>query len=176
MEKAIIRLLYRKVITAASQEPWEKLVLEDTYKEFLMQMQTINPDKKYFTFGELIHHVPGAGKLHFLVSASVIGYLKQLNGKVPDIINNAGKKFLPFKGYQFEIINSDIRDISKHQIGINFISEPLTWYDTIDNQLLVSVNAGVQDEHGEILTEMFSMQPYLSIYSLKKKSADDTTI
>lgn len=176
MEKAVIRLLYRKIITVASQDPWEKFVFENTYKEFLMQVQTINPDKKHFTFGELIHNVPGAEKLHFLVSASVTGYLKQLNGKVPDIINSIGKRFLPFKGYKFEIINSDTRDRSKHQIGINFISEPLPWYDTIDNQLLVSVNAGAKDEHSEILTEMFSMQPYLSIYSLKKTCTDDTTI
>jgi hypothetical protein len=168
MEKASIRLLYRKVINASSQDQWEKFVFEETYKEFLMQAQTFNADKKYFTFGELIHYVSGAEKLHFLVSASVIGYLKQLYGKMPDIINTLGKRFLPFKNYRFELINSDIRDISKHQIAINFISEPLAWYDTIDNQLLVSADNGKADEHGEILTEMFAMQPFLSIYSLKK--------
>jgi hypothetical protein len=176
MEKAIIRLLYRKIISLSSQDPWEKLVFEDTYKEFLMQSQTLNPEKKYFTFGELIQHVPGAEKLNFLVSASVVGYLKQLNGKVPDVISNIGKRFLPFNGYQFEIINSDTRDKAKHQIAVNFISEPLTWYDTVNNLLLVSVNAGARNEQGEVLTEMFSMQPYLSIYSLKKSSTDDTTI
>ena len=170
MEKATIRLLYRKIINILSQDPWEKLVFEDTYKEFLMQAQTFNPDQKYYTFGELIRNVPGAEKLHFLVSASVAGYLGQLNGKMPNITNVIDKRFVPFKNYRFEIINSDTRDISKHQVAINFISEPLNWYDTIGNMLLVAVNSEKTDERGETLTEMFAMQPFLSIYSLKNIS------
>lgn len=175
MAKSTIRLIYRKVINAASQDAWDQLVFEDTYREFLMQAQAFNADKKYATFGELISYVPGAERLHFLVSPSVIGYLRQLNGIVPNIINNIGKRFLPFKNYRFEIINSDLNDKAKHQIGINFISEPLVWHTTIGDQLLVSVNDGQTDEHGETLTELFAIPPYLSIYSLKL-SADDTAI
>lgn len=170
MEKAIIRILYRKIIDASSQDLWEKLVFEDTYKEFLMQAQAYNPDKKYTTFSELIHYVPGAERLHFLVSASAVGYLRQLNGKMPNIVSSIGRRFLLFKNYRFEMINSDITDKSKHQVGINFISEPLIWYDTVGNQLLVSTEGGKTDEHDEILTEMFAMQPFLSIYSIKKSS------
>ena len=165
--KGIIRLQYRKIIGAGAQQPWEKYVFNDSHAEFLLQAQLYNQEKKYGSFSELIAHVPNAEKLHFLVSASVVGYLRQLNGKIPDILNNAGKLFLPFKGYRFEIIQSDIRDKSKHQVAINFISEPVIWYDTIGDQLLVSVN-GDKEAGEEILTEQFSMQPFLSIYSLKK--------
>jgi hypothetical protein len=147
-------------------QPWEKHVFNDSYTEFLMQAQLYNQEKKFTTFSELITHVPAAEKLHFLVSGAVIGYLKQLNGKVPDILNNTGKLFLPFLNYKFEIINSDIKDKTKHQVAVNFMSEPLTWYDTIDNQLLVSINTEYIDD--EVLIEMFSMQPFLSIYSLKE--------
>jgi len=167
MEKGIIRLQYRKIIGTNTQQPWETYVFNDSYAEFQLQAQLYNQEKKYTSFSELIAHVPNAEKLHFLVSASVVGYLRQLNGKVPDILNNAGKLFLPFNGYRFEIIHSDIRDKSKHQVAINFISEPVTWYDTIGDQLLVSVT-NEKEGDGEILTDMFSMQPFLSIYSFRK--------
>ncbi len=174
MKKSIIRLLYRKVIDAQSNDPWEKLVFEDSYKEFLMQAQYFNAEKKYNTFGELIHNVKGAEKLGFLVSPSIVGYLNQLNGKMPDIINVVQRHFMPFKNYRFEIINSDIRDRSAHQVAINFISEPLTWYDTIGEKLLVSINNDERDERGEVLTEMFEMQPFLSIFSIKEFGDDQT--
>jgi hypothetical protein len=164
--KGIIRLCYRKVIDASSQKTWEKLVFESTYKEFLMQAQFYNQEKKYTSFSELLQHVPGAEKLHFLVSASIVGYLQQLGGKVPDVLNNLGKHFLDFKNYRFEIINSDIKNKTSHQVAINFFSEPLTWHDTIQNYLLVSpVNAEKSDDG--VLTDMMQLQPFLSIYSLK---------
>jgi len=167
MQKRVIRLAYRKIIDVNSQKSWEKFVFEDSYKEFLMQAQLYNPGKKYFTFGELLTHVPNAEKLHFLVSASVVGYLKQLDGKVPDIINASGKHTLPFKSYRFELINSDLRNKEKHQVAINFLTEPLTWHDTIGAQLLVSLPGIEHNEGEEVLTELFTMQPYLTIHSLK---------
>jgi hypothetical protein len=166
MNKRTIKLCYRKVIDSTSQKQWDKLLFEDSYREFLMQAQFYNQEKKYSAFSDIINNVPGAEKLHFLVSSSVIGYLKQLNGIVPDVLNSLGKHFLPFKNYRFEIINSDIKDKSKHQVAINFFSEPLTWHDTIGNQLLISLNE--KDENAEYLTELFLMQPFLSIYSLKE--------
>lgn len=168
MKKGIIRLLYRKIIDASSSKIWEKLVFDQSYTEFLMQSQLYNQEKKYSTFGELITHVPGAEKLHFLVSASVTGYVQQLNGKVPDILNNTGKHFLPFRNFRFEIINSDIRNKEQHQVAINFVSEPLTWYDTIGDRLLVAINGKEDGPGDEVVTELFSLQPFLSIHSLKQ--------
>jgi hypothetical protein len=74
MYKGIIRLCYRKVIDVNSVKPWDKLVFNDTYSEFLLQSQFYNQKKKYTSFSDLITHVPAAEKLHFLVSAAVIGY------------------------------------------------------------------------------------------------------
>lgn len=161
-----IQLCYRKVIDSSSKQPWGKLVFDDSYTEFLMQAQFYNQQKKYNTFSELLMNVPGADKLHFLVSASVVGYVKQLNNIVPDILNNLGKHFLPFKNFRFEIINSDIKNKMAHQAAINFYSEPLLWHDTIGNNLLVSVKNNEPDKE-EFLTEMFQLQPMLSIYTLK---------
>jgi len=167
MSKGIIRLVYRKIIDATAQNVWEKYVFDATYAEFLMQSQLYNTEKKYTAFSELKNNVPNADKLHFLVSASVVPYLKQLNGKMPDILNNLGKLFVPFSNYKFEIIESDIRDKAKHRIAVEMYSDALTWIDTIDNHLLVSVHSDREDSDAEVLTEMFVMQPYLSIYSIK---------
>jgi hypothetical protein len=164
--KGIIRFCYRKVIDASSQKAWEKLVFESTYKEFLMQVQFYNQEKKYSSFGEILLNVPAAEKLHFLVSSAIIGYMQQLGGKVPDILNSLGKHFLEFKNYRFEIINSDIKNKAGHQVAINFYSEPLTWHDTIDNYLLLSPVNGEKNKDG-VLTDMMQLQPFLSIYSLK---------
>lgn len=164
--KGIIRLCYRKVIDASSQKAWDKLVFESTYKEFLMQAQLYNQEKKYSSFSELLQNVPGADKLHFLVSSAIVGYLQQLEGKVPDIVNNLGKHFLAFKNYRFEMINSDIKNKAGHQVAINFFSEPLTWHDAIDNYLLVSPDNAEKNDDG-VLTDMVQLQPFLSIYSLK---------
>lgn len=142
---------------------WEQLVFNDTYAEFLLQAQYYNPDKKYSSFAQLIQHTPQAEKLHFLVSSACIGYLQQLNEKIPDIYNILGKQFLTFKRFHFEIINSDINTKAVHQVAINFYSEPLLWHDTIGNYLLVS------DHHAEhtALTDLVQLVPFLSIHTLK---------
>jgi hypothetical protein len=166
MSKKIIRLCYRKVIDASSSKQWDKYVFESTYTEFLMQAQLYNQEKKYSSFGELIQNVPGVEKLDFLVSAAIVGYLQQLEGIVPDILNNLGKHFLKFTDYRFEIINSDIKNKAAHQVAVNFFSEPLQWHDTTANYLLVSSLNSEKNADG-ILTEMVQLQPFLTIYSIK---------
>jgi hypothetical protein len=165
MYKGMIRLCYRKVIDVHSVKPWDKLVFDDTYTEFLLQSQFYNQEKKYRSFSDLITHVPAAEKLHFLVSAAVIGYLQQLQGKVPDLLNSLGRLFLPFNNYRFEIINSDIKDKTKHQVAINFITNHLVWHETINDQLLLSIPGNM--ENGEQLTELFTLPLFVSIYSIK---------
>lgn len=170
MAKKIIRLCYRKIIDASSQKTWDKYVFDSTYSEFLMQSQFYNQQKKYSSFGELKQNVPGAEKLHFLVSAAIVGYLKQLDGVIPDILNNLGKHFLKFTGYRFEIINSDIKNKANHQVAINFFSEPLAWHDTLGGYLPVSPLNGEKNEDG-ILTDLLQLQSFLNIYSLKEETA-----
>jgi hypothetical protein len=163
MGQRTITLCYRKIIDAQATRPWEKMVFEDTYTEFRMQAQLHNQEKRYRTFAELLHHVPGADQLHFLVSSAAMGYLRQLNDLIPDIINNLGRHFLKFTKFQFEIINSDLQDISKHQVAISFYSDPVVWHDTIGQYLLVSDG---KETEGEVLTHLFQLQPFLSIHSL----------
>jgi len=167
MNKRVIRINYRKIIDASSQKVWDKYVFESSYKEFLMQAQLYNQQKKYSQFAELLTNVPDADKLHFLVSSSVVGYLQQLNEKMPDVLNNLGKHFLKFKNYQFEIINSDIKNKAAHQVAVTFFSEPLVWHETIGNYILISPVNEEKTEDG-VLTHLLQLQPFFSIYSLKE--------
>ena len=134
----MIRLCYRKIIDSSSVKTWDRYVFDSSYAEFLLQVQFYNQQGQYKRFDELIKQVPAAEKLHFLVSASVIGYLQQLNNKMPDILDNLGKAFLLFSQYSFEIINSDMKNKKDHRVAISFFSELLTWHDTIADHLLVS--------------------------------------
>lgn len=167
MNTRIISLCYRKIIDITSVRPWEKLVFEDSYQEFKMQFQYFNQHKQYQSFAELAREAQTAAKLQFLVSSSVTGYIQQLNERIPDILNTLGKHFLTFKNFRFEIINSDITDISKHRIAIYFYSEPLEWHDTIDNYLLVSDKNQTGEE---LYTNLFQLKPFLNIHTLKNET------
>lgn len=161
----VIRFCYRKIIDASSEKAWERLVHEDSFAEFKMQAQRFNEENKYNTFNEILQHNTAAEQLHFLSSAAIIPYLKYLDEKIPDVLNVLGKHFVPFKDFRFEIINSDMRDKSKHTVAINFYSEPVTWIDTVGDKMIISINN--ETEAGEWLTEILSLQPFLSIYSVK---------
>jgi hypothetical protein len=165
MGKRLITLCYRKIIDINSRGSWEQMVFEDTYTELLMQLQNFNPRQQYQTFSQLMQHVPEAAKLHFLVSSACVGYLQQLYEKIPDIMDNLGRRALQFKSFHFELINSDFRNIEKHQIAISFFSPTMLWLDTIGNALLVSALA---EEEGQIFqTILIPMVPYLAINSLQ---------
>ena len=161
----LITLAYRKIIDANATRPWDKLVLEDSYRELQMQAQRYNPQGQYRTFGELLHYVPGADRLHGLVSGAIIGYLQQLGGVVPDVLDNLGRRFLKFDKFQFELINSDLHDPGKHQVAISFFTEPLVWHETVGAYLLVSPVVAPAGEAVPVHT--FQLQPYLAIHTLQ---------
>jgi hypothetical protein len=164
-----ITLCYRKIIDASATRPWDKLVLDDSYRELRMQAQYFNQERKYRTFGELLHYVPGAERLHGLASGAIIGYLQQLGGVVPDVLDNLGRRFLKFDQFQFEVINSDLLDPSRHQVAVNFFSQPLLWHDTVGPYLIASAEApgGVPAP-----VHTFQLQPYLAIHAIQEISAD----
>lgn len=172
MAKGIIHLSYRKIIDASSQKLWDKYVFDDTYMEFYMQAQFYNQENRYNTFQELLDNVPNADRLHYQTSTAAIGYIRQLNGLVPDIVNTSGKLCLPFTQFKFEIIQSHVQQKEAHRVAILFYSEPLTWLDTIDNTLLIAY--GDQREalrEGKAVdTDMLTLQPYLSISSFQNES------
>jgi hypothetical protein len=165
MSKKVITLCYRKIIDATNVSPWDKFIHEDSFAEFKMQAQFYNQEQRFTTFAEMLVNTPEAEKLHFLVSAAVTGYLRQLNGIIPDILDNLGRRFLTFENFKFEIINSDINEPEKHKVAINFFSKPLVWHHTIVNLLLVSQFKETDED--EVFTNLFQLQPFVSIHSIK---------
>ncbi|MFN3850289.1 MAG: hypothetical protein ACK4NY_12715 [Spirosomataceae bacterium] len=168
--KGIIQLCYRKIIDINSQKTWDKYVFDDTYMEFFMQSQFYNQEGKYITFQEILNAHPEAEKIHFLTSTAAVGYIQQLNEIMPDVLNTHGKLCIPFKNFRFEIIHSNVKSKQEHRVAIYFYSEPITWIDTIDNQLVIAYGDRSEAiQNGELVeTEMITLQPFLSIASIKK--------
>ena len=171
--KGLIRLSYRKLIDASSRKPWDQTVFEETFQEFFMQAQLYNQARNYQTFQELLDHVPAADQLHYLTSRVAMSYLKQLNQTIPDVLNASGIMSLPFSQFKFEILSAHLENKDSYRIAITFYSEPLTWLDTLGNQLLIAygdhrlaVQAG-----DEVATDLIALQPNVSIWSFQPFSA-----
>ncbi|MCJ8211988.1 hypothetical protein MUY27_19880 [Mucilaginibacter sp. RS28] len=162
--EGIIELHYRKVITINTSGAWEKLVFEDSFTEFKLQAQNFTVGTAYTSYAQLQRHVPQAAQLSARVTPAVNGYVKQLDGLIPDVLNNIGKRFLRFDQYQFELINSDITDKAKHQVAVNFYSRRLRWYKTIANLLLVSE---MDEDAGAKQTNLFALPLYVNIKSFQ---------
>jgi hypothetical protein len=167
MDKGLIRLTYRKAFDAAVQLPADRLVWEETYREFFMQVQAFNPGNRYATFREVLAHDPAAERLHYLTSRAARGYLQQLDGRIPDVLNALGEPSLPFSQFRFEVLDAPIARPAAHRFAIFFHSEPLTWIGTIGDRLLLApgdqraaLRAGQ-----EIATDLIPLVPGLNLAS-----------
>lgn len=166
MQQKLIRISYTKRINSSNTTLWDQLVFNSSWQELQMQAQFYNQQQQHTTFRLLVQQVPSAEKLHFLVSSSVVGYLKQLNGIVPDVLNKRGIPFLLFNDFKFEIIDSNFSDQSKHEIQLTFFSDSVLWHETIADWLLLSNPAEPQTKEGA-LTHLLQLQPAVDIYSYK---------
>jgi hypothetical protein len=169
MVKGLIRLCYSKIIDASASGTWEKYVFDDTYREFFMQAQYYNQQQKFSTFREILESDPKADRLHSLVSTAAIGYLRQLNERIPDITNASGKVVIPFRNFRFEIMQSHMKDKYQHKVAIHFYSEILTWIDTMQNMFLVAIGDQCNALHnGQMIdTEIVAWRPNLGISSFQ---------
>ncbi|MEO7988766.1 MAG: hypothetical protein ABI663_04440 [Chryseolinea sp.] len=173
MAKGIIQICYRKIIDATSTSIWDQYVFEDTYKEFYMQVQQFDQQQKYTTFQEILKNTPKAGQMHYLVSTAAIGYIRQLNERMPDVVNLFGKPCVPFKNFRFEIIQSHVKNKDMHKVAIHFYSEIITWIDTINhNQMLFAPGDQLETlaNGKKVETEMMVLPPNVSITSYQQKS------
>lgn len=165
--KGLIRLSYRKVIDATAQQVWDRLVFDDAWQEFYMQAQSFNSTGSYQYFWELLANVPNADTLHYLTSRAVMGYLQQLNDRIPDITNAQQQAGLPFTQFKFEILAAQLAQKDTFRIAIFFYSDVLTWIDTLGDRLLIAhgdQQAAIQQGQA-ITTDLIPLQPELSIWS-----------
>lgn len=156
-----IRLAYRLVIDANAAFLWDKYVLEDTYKEYLLQQQLFNSkEQPVATYRELISVNEKAKQLDYLVGIAANVYVQQLKGNLHRITDVLGNNFFPFVNYQLDIVNTDITDGSKHKIGITFYSPKMYWLDIVNNCYWVGK---ISDSESQMETLMFPLQPNLAI-------------
>ncbi len=121
---ALIKLAYKQIIDASAQEEFEKRVFQASYQEFLLKMQTYNPDRKFKTFTALKANDGRANSLHYKLSFAVGHFFEMLNGRIPELKDNLGNQ-LKFETPQFELIESDIDDRSAHKLAIIYTTGTL---------------------------------------------------
>ena len=159
-------------INIKSNSPWEKAVFEDTYREFYMQAQYFNQNNDFATFRDIINAKPEAEKLNYLVSTAAHGHIDRLKGKIPAIVNVQGKKCIPFTQFRFTIIDSHVSKKQDHSCTIEFISEPITWIDNIQDKMLIAVgDHSFSLESGlPVDSDLLALPPNTTIFTFKKSS------
>jgi hypothetical protein len=173
MIKGIIRFGFQKIIDVNTASVWDKHVFDATWMEYRMQAANYNHQNNITLFTALVAENSKGEQLHNAVSTAAIGYIRQLQGIIPEVVNAHQKIILPFKNFKFRIIQSDMMDNKLHKIEIIFISEPLTLIDVFSNQYLIAFNdTQVQLSAGEeVETELIPAINRLSIYSFIKPAA-----
>jgi hypothetical protein len=140
MAKGIVRFCFRKEIDAAAVAGWERNLFDDTYREFFMQAQQFDQQKRFTTFREMFLNVPDVDQMVYLVSTAAVNYIRQLNGIIPGFFNVFGKPVMPFKNFRFDIIESSITHKEKHKVAISFYSEPVLWHESFNDAMIVSIH------------------------------------
>jgi hypothetical protein len=159
---ALIKLAYKQIIDASAQGEFEKRVFHASYQEFLLKMQTYNPDKKFKTFTELKAHDGRANSLHYKLSFAVGHFFEMLNGRIPELNDNLGNQ-LKFEIPQFELIESNIDDRSAHKLAIIYTTGTLNLLNQLAEFMILA--DGDTTDKAALDTFIVKMQPNLSIIS-----------
>ena len=162
MERALIQLAYRQVITEPCKSPFEQNVLLVSYNEFLLKSQAYNIERKFNTFREMVNQDGRANSLHYKLSFPVLPFMEQLQKKIPLLKDNAGKNIV-FDTWQFELVDSDITNRSRHTIAINYYTDIITVIETLGKYMLLA--AGDRSDNLTDIPDCFvlKMQEGLSI-------------
>lgn len=142
-----ISFTYRKLIDSSSNSAWSKLVFEDSYLEFRLQVQNFTDHLSHPEWRDLQQVNPKAKELPFRIQPSILPYIQQLNHFFPDITDELGRRFLPIENFQLELINSHFRQIEKHQIALVFKSSPFIWHETVNDLLIISAPSKSTDKN-----------------------------
>ena len=170
MSKGIIKFGFQKIITELPTSLWDKYVFDATWMEYRMQAANYNQQSKATLFTAIAKENPKAEKLHDAVCTAAIGYIMQLEEKIPGLVNAHGKNVVPFKNFKFSMVQSDMIDSKLHQVEIIFISEPVTLIDTFNTHYLIAIGDKQQELQAgkEVATELIPQTGPLSIYSFTK--------
>ena len=161
MAKAIIKLAYQQIIDNYATGAFERKVFDDSYREFLLKIQTYNQEGKYTTYSEIVANDGRANSLHYKVSFAVLHHVETLKGKIPGLYDNAGRTQVPFDIPEFKLLESGITDKSLHTIAVIYMTPAFTLLDSFGEYMVLSPID--QDDKEEPETFVLRMQPGLSI-------------
>jgi hypothetical protein len=159
-----ITLQYKKIIDRNSTKTWDKQVWNDAFLEYRMKSQFYDEEVKFPLFKDLIVAKPEAKKLHYLTSLACMTDIQRLQNLFPDIVDNLGKRSVPFVQYDFKIITSDFNHKDSFVIQLDFVSTPLKYIETIGDSLWIGLPDSISDK--KIDTVMIKLQPNLMINTM----------
>jgi hypothetical protein len=166
MAKALIKLAYKQIIGAPPAGTFEREVFNDSYSEFLLQMQVYNQEGAFTTFREVVAADPKASSLHYKVGFAIGLYVKSLNYQIPNRQDSLEPIPIPFSTHQFAIINSDTTNKTKHKVSIIYTTDTLLLLDCMGDHLLLSFESPSKAEE-QLETFLVKLVPNLSITSYK---------
>ena len=166
---AHIQLSYKLIIDSATAGDFEQNIFRATYEEFLIKSRPYNPGNKIRTFTALKAKDGCADALHYKISLATGHLIDGLNKKTPTLTDNNGNA-IPFDIARFKLLESDIFEMSTHQIAIEFITQPLTLCATIGEYLVLARGEIINGEQAETFT--IKMQPNLSVVSYQLHDAN----
>lgn len=150
MKQALIKLSKKVEIDCNSD--WEKA--ESFHSNSFNELKTNFSfgQHPYNTWQELKKNIPDSiSPLENAVQKAIMNNIYSLKSKVPngffDVTENID---LPFIEFKFNILESDIRDINKHKIQFQFITDYLTLIDSFENKILLAFG----DKSNELLSSI----------------------
>ncbi|MBE7175442.1 MAG: hypothetical protein INR69_03515 [Mucilaginibacter polytrichastri] len=148
MNKATIRLVYKKDISFKDEGLFEKCVMHDTYQRFRQEAEAYDPGGIYNTFSEIKKNEPMAANMSVLLAEAAAVHIGNLNGKMPDISDNNGEG-ITFEGVRFELNESHIAQKNMHKLSVYFTSGKLYLHESIGNFLILSYVDAVDENSRE---------------------------
>ncbi|MCW3463910.1 hypothetical protein [Chitinophaga nivalis] len=164
MSHPFIKLSYRQVIDASYAGTFEENVFHDSYAEFSIQAQVYNRENTCNTWQELLAHNPKAASLHYKVGFAIGLYVGELNNYIPKLEDMRGRCNVPFATYEFEILDSDLRNPEAHKVAIHYLTDPLMLVMQAGDHLVLSTtNRPSGGMAAWVETFTLKIQPGLSV-------------
>lgn len=162
MPKALIKVSYTQQFDANAKTGFEKSIVQASFTEYKMKQQAYNTDGSITRFTELKKKDGRANSLHYKSGFAVGGIIQSLQNKIT-VVQDGVPFELSFDIYRFEVLESDITDISFHKVAVHYISGIMTLYEIIGNYLLVSYGAPPADNQAPATTFLLKVQPGMNI-------------
>jgi hypothetical protein len=163
MKNALIRLSFRHLIDANAQTAYEKDIFNESYNEFLMQVQAYNREQKFRTWEEVRTANPKSASLHYKVGFSIGLFVRELQQTIPGLTDNQDKPLL-FESHQFEIISSDMTDKAAHKVAVTYTTGTLTLFGIVGEYLVLSMGDQLRNAQQQpVQTFLLKLRPHLSI-------------